>query len=201
MLYTFAETTPYEGATFTKNGKLYGYEVCGKCDGVGTLWWHMNVSNGVCFACGGEKKRKARLYSERENASQRRRIERAIAQEKSRAAINMELAALRRIRGLVQDGLRNIARGKANAASAYVGAIGDRIQIEATVKFCMGFDGFYGTTYINTMVDAAGNIFVYKGKRLASKGDTICLKATIKDHSDYKGAKQTVLSRPSIINS
>ena len=198
MLFTYAETTPYNGETFTINGKMYGLEVCGKCDGAGILWWHMDVHEGVCFACGGSKKRKARLYSQRENASQRRRIEKAIALENSRREINMEAAALRRIAGKVQDGLRNIARLKANAAAAYVGEIGDRIEINATVKFCMGFDGFYGTTYINTMVDADGNIYVYKGKRLASKGDQISLKATIKDHSEYKGAKQTVLSRPKV---
>ena len=198
MLFTYAETTPYEGETFTMNGKMYGLEDCWKCDGTGILPWHKNVRDGVCFACGGEKKRKARLYSQRENASHRRRIEKAIALENSRREINMEAAALRRIAGKVQDGLRNIARLKANAASAYVGTIGDRIEISVTVKFCMGFDGFYGTTYINTMTDADGNIYVYKGKRLASKGDQISLKATIKDHAEYKGAKQTVINRPKL---
>lgn len=66
------------------------------------------------------------------------------------------------------------------------------------MTFVMGFDGFYGTTYINTMVDRDGNVFVYKGKHLASKGDQVTLKATVKDHGVYKGTKQTVINRPKI---
>ena len=41
-------------------------------------------------------------------------------------------------------------------------------------------------------------MFVYKGKHLASKGDQVTLKATVKDHSVYKGTKQTVINRPKI---
>lgn len=199
MLFTYAQTTPYKGASFTNNGKLYGYEDCGKCDGAGILWHHKSVADGVCFRCGGAKKVKARLYTERENASQRRRIEKAILLERSRAAINMEISAIKGIKRKVQDGLRNIQRLKANAESDHVGSVGDRIEFQATMKFCMGFDGFYGTTYINTMVDSDGNIFVYKGgKPLGKRGDVISLKATIKEHGDYKGAKQTVINRPKV---
>lgn len=201
MLFTYAQTTPYKGVSFTKNGKLYGYEDCGKCDGAGILWYHMSVAEGVCFRCGGAKKFKARLYTERENASQRRRIEKAILLENSRAAINMEISAIKRIKRKVQDGLHNIQRLKANAESDHVGSVGDRIEFQATMKFCMGFDGFYGTTYINTMVDSDGNIFVYKGgKPLGKRGDVISLKATIKEHGEYKGAKQTVINRPKVTN-
>ena len=67
------------------------------------------------------------------------------------------------------------------------GEVGQRIEIEATMTFCMGFDGFYGTTYINTFVDANGNIFVYRGNPLAKKGEKISLKATVKEHGEYKG--------------
>ena len=196
--FTFANTEPYVGGTFTKNDKLYGYQECYKCQGTGILPWHAHIAKGVCFACGGAKKRGVRLYSERENASQRRRIAKQIGLENARRHITCELNSLSRIKGAVQKGFRNIERLRAKAASGYVGEVGQRIDIEATVTFVMGFDGFYGTTYINTLVDRDGNVFVYKGKHLASKGDQVTLKATVKDHSVYKGTKQTVINRPKI---
>jgi len=198
--FTFGNADQFEGASFTKNGKLYGYEDCYKCEGTGILPWHMNVSNGVCFACGGNKKRAVRLYSERENASQRRRIAKQIAMEEARRHVTVEINELRRIKYAVQNGFRNIARLHEKAASNYVGEIGQRIDIEATMTFCMGFDGFYGTTYINTFVDADGNIFFYRGNPLAKKGEKISLKATVKAHAEHKGAKQTVVNRPKLAN-
>ena len=137
MFFTYADTKPYAGGTFTKNEKLYGYENCYKCDGAGILPWHMNYAEGVCFACGGKKKRAVRLYSERENASQRRRIDKQIALENAHAQITCELNSLRSIKEAVQKGFRNIERLRAKAASGYVGEIGQRIDLKVTVTFCI----------------------------------------------------------------
>lgn len=97
--FTFASTEPYVGGTFTKNDKLYGYQECYKCQGTGILPWHAHIAKGVCFACGGNKKRGVRLYSERENASQRRRIAKVNAIEDARRHITCELDSLSRIKG------------------------------------------------------------------------------------------------------
>lgn len=100
----------------------------------------------------------------------------------------------------------------------YIGTIGDRIT--ADVKMVSIFEykdykfSYYGTTrYIYTMRDDAGNVLVYKsGAYLAIKtgdkdrwgnpvetgirrGDKISISGMVKDHSEYKGTKQTVLQR------
>ena len=63
----------------------------------------------------------------------------------------------------------------------------------------MGFDGFYGTTWINVMRDADGNVIAYKGSAcLGQKGDTFKVKGTVKEHTLYKGTKQTVINRPKV---
>jgi hypothetical protein len=68
-----------------------------------------------------------------------------------------------------------------------------------------------GTRHIYTFRDADGNCFVWKTQKVidcydeqteewtdAEVGDTIVMKATVKEHSEYKGTKQTVITRPKI---
>lgn len=68
-----------------------------------------------------------------------------------------------------------------------------------------------GTRHIYTFRDADGNCFVWKTQKVidcydeqteewtdAEIGDTIEMKATVKEHSEYKGTKQTVITRPKI---
>lgn len=70
------------------------------------------------------------------------------------------------------------------------------------------------TSYIYTLRDDDGNCIVWKTKNPlamwvedesghdewveAEVGDTIQMKATIKEHGEYKGTKQTVVTRPKI---
>lgn len=70
------------------------------------------------------------------------------------------------------------------------------------------------TSYIYTLRDDEGNCIVWKTKNPlamwvedesghdewveAEVGDTIQMKATIKEHGEYKGTKQTVVTRPKI---
>ena len=115
----------------------------------------------------------------------------------ARALVNSEIAALHSIKGRVRHGLRQIERLRFNAASGYIGEIGDRIEFEVSLVFVMGFDGFYGTTWINVMRDADSNVIAYKGSAcLGQKGDTFKVKGTVKDHALYKGTKQTIINRP-----
>ena len=82
--------------------------------------------------------------------------------------------------------------------SIHVGEVGQRIVIETTITFSKGFEGFYGTTFINSLEDADGNVFIYRGNKLGDAGELVCLKATIKEHSEYNGVKQTIINRPKV---
>jgi hypothetical protein len=67
-----------------------------------------------------------------------------------------------------------------------------------TLNHIHQFDGVYGTTYIHILTEGEGNAVVYKGskKLTGEKGETITFKATIKEHGERDGVKQTILSRP-----
>ena len=59
-------------------------------------------------------------------------------------------------------------------------------------------DGYYGTTFIHTFIDDKNhNIIWFASKDCGYNiGDQFKVKATIKDHKEYKGIKQTVINRP-----
>lgn len=87
-----------------------------------------------------------------------------------------------------------------NSTSEYVGEIGDKIEVEVTLSFYTGWEsnfGYNNVTYLYTFKDEQGNVYTWKtGSYLnKDKGSKLTLKGTIKDHSEYKGVKQTVLTR------
>lgn len=92
---------------------------------------------------------------------------------------------------------RDEAKAADAATSAHVGEIGKRQQFDLTIRFVVTLEGAYGTSYINICNDAAGNVIVYKGTRcLGEKGATVSVVATIKDHGERDGVRQTIIARP-----
>lgn len=83
------------------------------------------------------------------------------------------------------------------ATSQHIGTVGERTNFELTLTWVKYFEGTFGATYIHGLKDAAGNVVIYKGSKcLGQKGDTVKVKATIKEHGERDGVKQTVISRP-----
>ena len=83
-----------------------------------------------------------------------------------------------------------------NAASTYIGKVGERITVkvkDATV--ISSWETVYGTTYLNKIVDIAGNILIWKSSSSSEIKPGNTLKGTVKEHSEYQGAKQTVVTR------
>lgn len=198
--FRFASDVPYTGRHIIDEGKPYGFEPCYKCDGNGVIPYFAHNCDGRCFKCHGDKYLRFRLYDEKQNAAQLRRIAKHQQSNAALALVNSEITALRDIKHSVRHGLRQIERLRANAASDYVGKIGDRIEFDVTLVFVMGFDDFYGTTWINVMRAAAGNVITYKGSAcLGKKGDTFKVKGTVKDHALHKGTKQTIINRPKVV--
>jgi hypothetical protein len=87
------------------------------------------------------------------------------------------------------------------AASGYVGAVGDRIEMKVTVERVASYErrsfgGYAETVWILTMRDEAGNAIVTKSPRFyGEKGESFVLRATVKEHSEYNTEKQTVVQR------
>lgn len=89
-------------------------------------------------------------------------------------------------------------------ASTFVGTIGERIELELTVEKILDFSfGQFPTiySYLQLCRDAAGNRIVYKGSKiLADEGERVKVKATVAEHDEYKGERQTKIQRPKFID-
>ena len=97
-----------------------------------------------------------------------------------------------------QAGFKAI-RDARKTLSNHIGAVGERIDLTLTVAHIVEIPTDYGLMLIHIMADTNQNRVIYKGsKRLADKGQTVTLKATIKDHGERDGEKQTIIARPTI---
>jgi hypothetical protein len=125
--------------------------------------------------------------------------------EKLWASIKDEVFKIRSLKDRVQKHSYKIARLRERrlSPSNFVGEVNDRDVFDLTLKFKLDFQNYFNgrpvTSWLNSLVDGQGNVFVYWGKCLGNKGDSIKVKATIKEHKVYKGIKQTVVNRPTIL--
>ena len=81
--------------------------------------------------------------------------------------------------------------------SEYVGEIKERLRdLCVTLTAVRTFDGYYGTTFIYTF-DYNENVLVWmtSSYKEIEVGDEVFLTGTVKEHSEYKGVKQTKMSR------
>lgn len=173
-----------------------------------------HVANGVCFKCGGTGKERAtmiimtpenRAKADAERAKREAKVAEEQAKREAERKAQEQREAEERARREAE-----IAAQKAN--SQYVGNIGDRVELTLTLAYTAYWEvrSFYGgteTMHMHIFKDADDNTFTWKTSngvcmpqadgqyKVAEKGDTVVLKGTIKDHSEYKGEKQTVLTR------
>jgi len=88
--------------------------------------------------------------------------------------------------------------------SQHIAQVGDRLELTGKVLSVTQFEKrkfhYYDSTIGNiTRLDIGGNIVVYFGY-LSERGATVTVMATIKSHDEYQGRKQTVISRPKLLN-
>lgn len=90
---------------------------------------------------------------------------------------------------------------RAKAAKKWVGKIGEKIEDQLIYTGSTGYDTRYGHTNIHFFVDVDGNDYIWKtavgrihGEHM-ERGEVIYIKGTIKDHGEYNGVKQNVLTR------
>ena len=80
--------------------------------------------------------------------------------------------------------------------SVFVGEIGERIEETLTVTKAVTLESYYGTSIMHIMENEDGNVFVWITKaKNYPEGKIVTLRGTIKDHKEYKGTKQTILTR------
>lgn len=94
-------------------------------------------------------------------------------------------------------------RDEKNAAqpSAHVGEVGQRIDLELTVERVIETESDFGALNILVMRDVNNNQFVWKtGAASAKPGEQLKLRATVKRHGEFRGEKQTDLTRGAIFD-
>ena len=99
-----------------------------------------------------------------------------------------------------QDSLRLQAlAGRVKPVDAWLATVGERVSFYATLLTSKRIDGLYGTTTIHRMLTRDGVTVVWfaSGDGLGSVEDDgeRLFTATIKRHDEFRGAKQTTVSR------
>lgn len=95
---------------------------------------------------------------------------------------------------------------EADANRTFVGKVGERAEFTAKIVMTREFQGqsfsYYdsGVRTMTVLEDANGNKLVY-WNALGSKGETLRFKATVKSHDEFRGVKQTTLSRAKVLQS
>jgi len=211
------DTTPYSGEveidTSKKSKKAYGIGHCWKCHNGNGIFWK-KTWNGVfpdtCWSCNGTGKGKVRLYTLKQVQGQIKRAEKNHILYLNKVALGNEINALKNIAyNYSEKGVALRAKRLAwkkdkiltKNNSEFVGQVKDRGTFDLTLTFRKGFETDFGVSFLNTLKDAQGNVFTYWGNSLndVEENSTITVKATIKDHREYQGTKQTVINRPKII--
>jgi hypothetical protein len=92
------------------------------------------------------------------------------------------------------------ARNAPATSGRHLSTIGQRETFTLTINKLMEMEGMYGTSYLHICADANGNSVVYKGtSELGKQGETVTVKATIKEHTAYNGVAQTTINRPKVL--
>lgn len=90
-----------------------------------------------------------------------------------------------------------------NNNSNFVGNIKGKIETELIYLNCFSYETQWGTSHIFKFADDKSNIYIWstnKGLNYSNgfsvnEGDKIRIKGTIKEHKEYKGEKQTYITR------
>lgn len=202
-----------------RNGTKYyeGLVTCDRCEGrgfyaIGVLNDHLVLSprdNGVCWKCAGagkvvdKWKEYTPEYAEKLEARRRAKREareQAFAEE--RARIEAERKAKEEAERIERERAEAEERAR-KAISQHIGQVGDKIDVDVILEKSAWFDvpSFRGfgtdTMYVHTFRDDHGNALTWKTSNGLGieAGSQVHLKGTIKDHSEYRDEKQTVLTR------
>lgn len=82
-------------------------------------------------------------------------------------------------------------------ADAHAGKPGERLDLgEVTVEKVFSFEGMYGMSHLHVFRDSEDRALVWKtGAVCMMEGEKLHLTGTVKEHGEYDGRQQTVLSR------
>jgi len=82
------------------------------------------------------------------------------------------------------------------SSSQYFGTIGEREIFTLTVVKKSHIESYYGSSILHVFEDENGNIATwFSSNKEFEEGETVTIKATVKEHKEYRDQKQTILTR------
>ena len=96
---------------------------------------------------------------------------------------------------------RAVSTKEENTISEFIGNVGDKkVVFDAKCYRVIVSDGYYGVSNMMLFKTAEGNIIKYcSANKFALEGEEVKFMATIKAHDEYKGQKQTVITRAKLM--
>ena len=82
--------------------------------------------------------------------------------------------------------------------SEWVGKVDERIEFTSTPVCVTSYDTEFGTIHIYKMM-VGDDIIIWKTSKWLDDSAEVTIKATVKEHSEYRGDKQTVITRGKVI--
>lgn len=98
-------------------------------------------------------------------------------------------------RQMIEKMDRDQARKDAAADSVFIGSVGNRITCAVKEsKLMTSWQTAYGMTYLYRFVTPDGNIVIWFASKPIS-GSPVTVTGTVKEHKEYNGEKQTIVTR------
>ena len=199
-----------------RNGTKYFEETftCDRCGGHG--YYAIAIKNGapvlsphdggMCWKCMGSGKvlEVTKEYTPEHvaklEAARIKREEKRKAEWEANEVARKAAEEARRIQAERERAER--AAEQARRRGRFLGTIGDKLEIKVSYERCISFDSMYGTMFIEVFKDEAGNTLIWKtasGMKVSADKQVLTIKGTIKNHQEYNGINQTVLTRVKVI--
>ena len=106
------------------------------------------------------------------------------------------LAYEKHLERIARDAEKAKEKEQMSKQSKYVGTIGERYTFPVKeVKLLTSFETYYGITYLYRFIDTDDNVLIWFASSRSMDEDATAIKATVKDHSERDGVKQTILTR------
>lgn len=196
---------------------------CDRCGGTGTYGWGAVINGapqyaGTCYKCGGSGVMYRNEYERTPEADEllKAKAEKKAEAKRQRIAEAQARRAEAEAKRAEELQKRKEKQAEEASRSQYVGEVGDRITVRIVHHKSFSYESTFGfrpqTMSIHIMKDADGNVYKWNtanplGYEQESNDPHVSdwhsidedeafeVTGTVKDHTEYKGTKQTVLTR------
>lgn len=95
---------------------------------------------------------------------------------------------------------RQVERSKVKRTNEHFGEVGDRLKLVLTVTYVFEYSGNFGPSFKHIFLSSSGHTFTWTtGTTQLERGAKYVVTGTVKEHTEYKGTLQTVLTRCKVL--